>query len=268
MANAVKPTPNADALVSAAGFAVLFAILMFWIAYGTMTGELGLPRLGWGVFPAVLLAFAVLLILMAVSGARGARFWWRLEQRRQAAALGDEVQTFPKVESPASVARPSLPATISIRVNRKTKLTVWGCFGLLVITLAGWQVSDHRHQDYRFDVGLVLMLATFGFFAAAITEDQRIVASEAGLTVRAMGIKNSIPWDETCLFATFRGKHAAWQYELSGADAIASWVWVRPGTFSARLYEPTIPQYEYDLQMEALLALIAAKTGLPLYDLR
>ena len=45
------------------------------------------------------------------------------------------------------------------------------------------------------------------------------------------------------------------------------WTWFLRKTYWVDL-EPTISHDEYNRQMQALLSLVAAKAGLPLYDLR
>jgi hypothetical protein len=66
-----------------------------------------------------------------------------------------------------------------------------------------------------------------------------------------------------------RGKQGtpATRYELATERWAVEWRRLR----HVRWYsfeQPEFPFDEYDRQMEALLSLLAAKTGLPLYDLR
>jgi len=56
-------------------------------------------------------------------------------------------------------------------------------------------------------------------------------------------------------------------YELSSARNIVRWTWFLRKTSWVDL-GPTISHDEYNRQMQALLSLVAAKTGLQLYDLR
>ncbi len=101
---------------------------------------------------------------------------------------------------------------------------------------------------------------------------QQIKVTEGGLAARN-GIQTSrVLWHEACLFVmygTFSAQKngAAITYELSSARDIVRWTWVLRKTHWVGL-EPTIPRDEYNRQMQALLSLVAAKTGLPLYDLR
>ena len=85
-----------------------------------------------------------------------------------------------------------------------------------------------------------------------------------------------IRWRNARLFATCpcnlweKRAYAPTIYELAGPNTVVRWERLRrkmPFTF-AWLCKPSIPFDEYDQQMDALLSVIAAKTGLPLYDLR
>ena len=269
MTNAVKPTPNAEILASVAGFAALLAILALWAAYGGMTGELGLPKFGWGIGTAALFASAVISVVLAIGSRWSARFWWRLEWRRQAAARGIGADNFLANEQPSSRTVPlSLPVIIGMRAKWPMKLFAWACVAPLIAVTAS-EAADHGVWDVRFFSALLGVIGTVVFFMPIHTGERQIEVTDDQLTVRVGRLEEeTVPWEEARLFAITRGTHATLSYELSSSEARVPWIWVRPDTFSARLFEPTIPQYEYDRQMEALLALIAAKTGLPLYDLR
>ncbi len=78
-----------------------------------------------------------------------------------------------------------------------------------------------------------------------------------------------IPWSEARLFAIRDGEPGASsvRYELTGSKVVVTFGRiVRPHWWS--LYRPAQPFNDYNAQMDALLALISAKTGLPLYDVR
>lgn len=80
----------------------------------------------------------------------------------------------------------------------------------------------------------------------------------------------TIKWSEARLFAIYPSRKPSdlpRYYELSGKDAIVRWRRMRPDA-PFRFTKKPASFDEYDRQMEALLSLIAAKTGLPLYDLR
>ncbi|BCL81297.1 hypothetical protein ccbrp13_37620 [Ktedonobacteria bacterium brp13] len=71
------------------------------------------------------------------------------------------------------------------------------------------------------------------------------------------------------MYHTFgaRKSGAAMTYELSSATDIVRWTWVRRKTYFVN-QEPMVPLDEHNRQMQELLALVEAKTGLALYYLR
>jgi hypothetical protein len=95
--------------------------------------------------------------------------------------------------------------------------------------------------------------------------------TEGGLISNA-GIKVIMPWYEARLFAMYgtfgaQKSGAAITYELSSARDIVRWTWFLRKTYWVDI-EPMMSHDEYNRQMQALLSLVTAKTGLPLYDLR
>lgn len=139
---------------------------------------------------------------------------------------------------------------------------------MVVIAISVSEALDHGVWDLRFFVALLGALLSGSFFVHLFTGERQIEVSDDQLTVRVGSVEQTVPWEDARLFAITRSRRATVSYELASCQASVPWVWVRPGTFSARLWEPTIPQYEYDRELEALLALVAAKTGLPLNDPR
>jgi hypothetical protein len=277
MQRIVKPLVNGRVLAFAAIMSTAFAILVFGLSYWLASSDLGRGPGSPGILgQALFLAFAMIFVLLGmifvllgIWSTWGAWFFLRLERRRQAAACGSSANTFPAAEPPSPRTVPlSLPVTIGIRVKWPVKLIAWPGVALLVIASAS-EAFDHGVWDIRFFLGLLGALLTGSFFAHLLTGERQIEVTDEQLTVRVGSLEEQIvPWEEARLFAITRGRHATVSFELASAQARAPWIWVRPGTFSARLFKPTLPQYEYDRQMEALLALVAAKTGLPLYDLR
>ena len=58
-------------------------------------------------------------------------------------------------------------------------------------------------------------------------------------------------------------------FELSSAHDVVRWGWMRRNSMRVIFFaRPASSAQEYERQMQRLLSLIAAKTGLPLYDLR
>jgi hypothetical protein len=268
MKRAVKPMVNGRVLafmsILAAAVAVLMFGLSYWLASSDMNSGPGFP---WVLVKVLLLAFAVMCAVLTIWSTWGAWFWLRLERRRQKAARGLGANIFLASEQPLPRTVP-IPATVEIRVKPGAKILIWSVSLLFALVFVAVLVYDYGFLSCRFPLGLLGGLAFVAYFALLFAADWSVEMNDDGLTVCAANTTQTVPWKEARLFAITRGKGATIRYELASPTASAPWMWLRSGTFSARLYEPTIPQYEYDLQMEALLALIAAKTGLPLYDLR
>lgn len=113
----------------------------------------------------------------------------------------------------------------------------------------------------------MLLAISLGF---QVTSGQYITATDEGLAFVAFGFKQAIAWDDASLFCIPRGTPYSppRSFELSGPSDVVQWWRWRPGSLLARIYEPAASSLDYDAQMDALLAQIAARTGLPLYDLR
>jgi hypothetical protein len=98
--------------------------------------------------------------------------------------------------------------------------------------------------------------------------DKWIEGREDGLTIRTLFRRQSILWEEARLFAIdaiVKTTEAPNRYELFGATTMLRWSRELTPSPWTRLSSP-FP--EYSQQVDGLLALIAGKTGLPLYDLR
>lgn len=110
------------------------------------------------------------------------------------------------------------------------------------------------------------------FILAHSTGRQRIEPTEYGLTTRYAGKTATVIWSEVRLFAFYytfgiQKSGAAITYELSSARDIVRWTWIQRKT-RFMVQESIAPQDEYNSQMQGFLALVQARTGLPLYDLR
>jgi hypothetical protein len=70
------------------------------------------------------------------------------------------------------------------------------------------------------------------------------------------------------MYPTFGARKSGFAvtYEVSGARDIVRWTWLRHKSYRLGL-EPVIPFDEYNREMQDLFSLVAARTGLPLYDL-
>jgi hypothetical protein len=103
---------------------------------------------------------------------------------------------------------------------------------------------------------------------------QHLTVTEHGLLLPGFRTVHSVSWRDAKLFA-IDGLFGAKRYphptlfELSSPNDIVRWTWMRPGSLKVLFYaRPALSQEDYNQQMQSLLSFIAARTGLPLYDLR
>lgn len=224
---------------------------------------------------------------------------WRLRSlqfRRQMAATGVlGMQPLAAAQPAPNLAALPVPCTIQLRPKWTTiciitTLAFWllpvGVFYLFWPSTFSQNVYgtvENAHTTYVFP----LIVLVGGFFAALAALGgaifiwlgyARIEVYSDGLRVVQGGHDTFIRWNEARLFAIFsptllsRRTGLPTSYELSSRYGIARLPRVyRKMTFSQfslPIMVPRVPFDEYDRQMDALLSLIAAKTGLPLYDLR
>lgn len=258
-----------------AGCQALVALSLFMAAFmGFVTGFLWtLPRDVAPTWFVGLVASTILIFLaLALFSLRGARFWNRQDAKRQAAMLG--VGSVPPlaIEQPIPRSLPLLP-----RGGKTTELRMkpW-LRPLFLVLVAAACVAVSYDPDHS---GPILGFSTCGIIAAAllaislgfqVTSGQYITVTDEGLAFVAFGFKQAIAWDDASLFCIPRGTPYSppRSFELSGPSDVVQWWRWRPGNLLARIYEPAASSLDYDAQIDALLAQIAARTGLPLYDLR
>lgn len=257
-------------------------------------------------YPALLIG-APLLILTGVALWRYFFRWSNIERLRQVAALPENTLILPAQEQPDldETALP-LPATIEVRSTWKAPIICFLLLTFLTSSLTAWFLYEHPPQSEPSDAytfAAIFLLVCAVLFSASIAAlmlsagYQRIEVTEQGLHVsspllawrqadnqrfeiskqngRIGSSKTMIPWNEAALFAVFPPHRISQRtylpiiYELSGPKTIVRWMRVRQDMpWFHKNHQPTLPFDDYERQMEALLALIAAKTGLPLYDLR
>lgn len=124
-----------------------------------------------------------------------------------------------------------------------------------------------------FSVGLLIVFILAGRQRLEVTTQGLIVQSGSS-PARHLGTIATLRWEDAQLFFIQPRLRPTQDrlptaYELSSASVIVRWDRMRrPMRLNLRtlLMKPAGPFDAYDQQMEALLSLIAAKTGLPLYD--
>jgi hypothetical protein len=210
------------------------------------------------------------------------RYWEGIEQRRFAAVHGE--RTLLAAEQPTpNAASMRLPVTIKLRYHKEFLLLMTGAALLMSLLLAG--AFTFLDSGYLFFTSnrLLFFLVNFIIFAAFLQAllfalslsrigRQQVEVTESGLTARFGGRTATVMWGEARLFAMYatfgaRESGAAMTFELSSATDIVRWTWVWRKSYLIGLW-PAIAHGEYNLQMQALLSLVEAKTGLALYDLR
>ncbi len=208
------------------------------------------------------------------------RFWRRVERRRQRAAQGD--QTLLAQEQPGADEKAlSLPFTIGTRISRKYLFAIMGSLGLLALLAivlyifsgSGAQSSFEHFLNSLLPILAIAVVVIGVLFAVVLfwRGRQEIEVTESGLVTRFGGKVSKMNWNEARLFAVYgvlgaRNRALASTYELSSANKIVRWVWVRRENYNLHL-APASSRDEYNRQMGDLVSLVAAKTGVPLYDL-
>ncbi len=212
------------------------------------------------------------------------RFRKRLEQRRQRAAKGDASLLAAEQPAPNIMALP-LSITIGQRPKWGTLLLPPGIFVALMAALAFLLIIPPSNgqalpQSNVFILAGSLLIVTLllcglliaGLYASA---REQITVTEHGLIrVGVLRKVHSVSWEEARLFA-IDGIYGSMKYphpilyELSSAHDIVRWGWMRRNSMRVVfIAQPASSAEEYEQQMQGLLSLIAARTGLPLYDLR
>ncbi len=202
----------------------------------------------------------------------------KLDQRRQLAASGDQSLLAREQIVPNEVALP-LPTTLKMRSNWPGFVAITAILMLIMamIVVISYILVDgasphpsHVFLTYLVLASPVLLIPLITMLLIFFLRRRRsIEVSENGLTLYDVSGAHYVPWNEARLFAIYMGKKdtPAIYYELASAKDIVRWTWLRK--FSKLNTElPTTSIEEYNWQMQELLSLIAARTGLPLYDLR
>jgi hypothetical protein len=225
----------------------------------------------------------VLFALMPIIYTYQERYWKRIEHQRFAAARGE--YTLLAAEQPWPEEVPTfLSLFVELRRSREFFLLMTALESPLALLMASYftealilynDLSLFSSNPFLVFFVLFLLFALIPLavaFFALRSSGQELTVTEDGMTVHDNHQVHVVKWQEARLFAMYGtfGKQKSGTsitYELSSARDIVRWTWVLRRTWSPGL-EPTIPQDEYNRQMQALLSFVVARTGLPLYDLR
>lgn len=169
----------------------------------------------------------------------------------------------------------SIPATIEL-VSRRRVILGWAIAIYVVIALIFLPVLilvSKVVPDISY-MNIFWILSTFVYILMASTliallPHQTIQITEAGLTVRS-NESRAIAWEDVCIFAIVSGRHQTHGtriYAINSGQSTVRWTH-RLRTRWYSITAPTTSDEVYNRQMEALLSYAAARTGLPLLDMR
>ncbi len=192
----------------------------------------------------------------------------------------------------------ALPTTVSICVRRNWRATrIAGAIYtpligiVLLVFCLDWQVNMSYLAQQGEISGWALLGGIFrallyclfifpAISAFILAPRQRLIATQDGL-ICYRGLRFSyIPWQEASLFAVIEEQRDTLVYELSSSTSIIRWsskpAWnyadIFPaatiGTAPLGLIQAENSTEQYQWQVRQLTAMVAAGTGLPLYDVR
>jgi hypothetical protein len=248
---------------------IIFSLVSIWAPHSS-----GHPMVALYAFMMVINVFN-----LAMDIAQG-KYWKRIEQRRFAIIQGN--QTALAAEQPRpNIASMQLPVTIKLRYMKKFVFFLTGIVLLAAVYIAGiyslngpWFFTSNTLLFFLvvFFASAILLIVLILFLLFSRAGRQQVEVTENGITAWYGGKAATMRWEEAHLLAMYNAfgaqkSGAAITYELSSARDIARWTWVRRRTYLPGR-EPTVSLDEHNRQMQELLALVQAKTGLPLYDLR
>lgn len=227
-------------------------------------------------FPALILFFFLAIQLSAAQEG----FLRRVESRRQATVQGDK--RFLAAEQPKeNVNVLTLPITFRLHLNNLPIIsaffvTPFVLFALVMLYRWLIQSIDLVNASLWISSGIFLVILLFLsliLYWQFTTEFMQVIeVSDEGLRTRYKGQKSTIRWNEARLFAFYgvfgdaRG-HGTQTYELSGSDIVVKWTEYQRKNRMWYL-KTGLTFEEYRSQLVALNNVIAARTRLPLNDLR
>lgn len=218
-------------------------------------------------------AMLLLIALYALSSTLllmwlGTRRHHLIEQRQRIARPEGALSLLALEQPQLSAPMPPLPVTVKMSARRWLRLVLWGIFAASVL-LIGFGIFPGASFGGRCQ--FVSVAISIAYVLRGFLVGQWLEVSESGLRIsHALGWLPVIPWEDIHLYSIigYANNRPPARYEIATASVNLSWFWLRPGTFLARIYAPTVPYDDYNRQMETVLGIITARTSLPLYDLR
>ena len=205
----------------------------------------------------------------------------RLDQRRERALQGDRSLLAKEQPLPDPHILP-IPTTIKLDQSRRA-IVILGLFIALVlfipfvIGIVFGTAQSHSSSGNHVLLIVLLILGGAGvallvalviiFYLIRTQLSFTIVVDEQGLSSTYRGITATIHWSDAHLFAVLNPDKPSNMrfYELSNEDTVVRWVNMpERALFQRKENKDTA---EYRRKVHALFPFIAARTGLPLYDL-
>jgi hypothetical protein len=234
---------------------------------------------------------SIVLILLGMKARKQARRWKIVNQRRQTAAAWGFTPHVPLAQPQPVPNLGALPlySTIKLKINWLSACA-WACLMACIPFLFWIWIQLSIPLLYGDPLQRSLENSLYSWFVPLVwgigvlvnlwrwSQPQQIAITPEGVIVQHafydwannnQSKKKMIRWHEARLFAIRGGKPggSTVRYELSGPFAVVTFDRIlRPRWWSR--FRPAQSFGEYNAQMDALLALISAHTGLLLYDVR
>ena len=230
----------------------------------------------------ILVPYVMLLIVGAFAIFRYRSNFKRLDQRRERALQGD--RSLLSKEQP--LADPDvfpLPTTIKLEQSWRgafflSLIIAFVTFIPIVVGIVAGASQSHHSPDNHAVVltaliilggavvALLVALVVF-FFLIHNQLNFTIVVDERGLSSTYQHITSTINWSDARLFAVLNPEKPSSMrfYELSNEQTVVRWINMPTRALFQR--REIKAHAEYRRKVQALLAFIVARTGLPLYDL-
>ncbi|HEX6483179.1 MAG TPA: hypothetical protein VF043_30410 [Ktedonobacteraceae bacterium] len=204
----------------------------------------------------------------------------RLNQQREAAARGETQKLAQKQPDPDPHA-----LTLPLRIQHLPRNGMWigllylytVCFVILEIvdiSTALQPVDAMRDLHVQLAIIFPVMLVVLWIATWLYRSQQWLEVTDDGLAFRSLISKKAILWKDARLFAVHLPISASRPifatddiFELSSAKRIIHWTW-RKGWFPSQVVRTKVHPETYQQQLQGLLSIIRAKTGLSLYDFR
>jgi hypothetical protein len=225
---------------------------------------------------------AILALFIVVALFFGLRSAEHRDQRRQLAAKNHQ-NAVPFADKRSKISSETLILPITIRTRLKLRNVIdlyildWGITTIIltmVWIVAIFNTTLHLKDEYLaliFCSAFMYVAMTIIPLIAVISLREKMEISQEGMSISSNGRDRRVTWSDVRLFARpplIPNQKTYPQFEIASAKSRLVWSFQGEGHGFLAGPQPTIPYEEYARIMEALPALITAKTGMPLDDLR